>query len=179
MCAGLSHVWLFVTPWTRAYQAPLSMEFSRQEFGSGWHFLLQGVFLTQGSNPCLLCLLHWQVDSLPLIHLGSPFVCLVLCIHTHIHTHTLLHMVSRLIAQTVKSLPLVQVTWVQSLGLWDPLEKEWLLTWRILWTEEPDRLWQSMGSQRVWHNWATKLTFTYIHTYINTYIVIYALYTFT
>ena len=31
----------------------------------GCHFLLQGIFLTQGSNPCLLCLLHWQVDSLP------------------------------------------------------------------------------------------------------------------
>ena len=31
----------------------------------GCHFLLQGIFLTQGSNPCLLCLLHWQADSLP------------------------------------------------------------------------------------------------------------------
>ena len=29
-------------------------------------------FLTQGSNQCLLCLLHWQTDSLPLHHLGSP-----------------------------------------------------------------------------------------------------------
>ena len=28
----------------------------------GCHFLLQGIFLAQGSNPCLLCLLHWQVD---------------------------------------------------------------------------------------------------------------------
>ena len=32
-------------------------------------FLLQGIFLTQGSNPCLL---HWQVGSLPLSHRGSP-----------------------------------------------------------------------------------------------------------
>ena len=31
----LSHVWLFVTPWTAALQAPLSMEFSRQEYWSG------------------------------------------------------------------------------------------------------------------------------------------------
>ena len=30
----------------------------------GCHFLLQGIFPTQGSNPHLLCLLHWQVDSL-------------------------------------------------------------------------------------------------------------------
>ena len=38
----------------------------------GCHFLLPGIFLTQGSNPCLLCLLNWQADSLPLSHLGSP-----------------------------------------------------------------------------------------------------------
>ena len=37
----LSQVWLFATPWTAAYQAPLSMEFSRQETGVGCHFLLQ------------------------------------------------------------------------------------------------------------------------------------------
>ena len=36
----------------------------------GCHFLLQGIFPTQGSNPCLL---HWQVDSLPLSHQGSPY----------------------------------------------------------------------------------------------------------
>ena len=35
--------------------------------GVGCHFLLQGIFPTQGSNPSLLCLLHWQVDSLPLV----------------------------------------------------------------------------------------------------------------
>ena len=35
-------------------------------------FLLQQFFLIQGSSPCLLCLLHWQADSLPLRHLGSP-----------------------------------------------------------------------------------------------------------
>ena len=38
----------------------------------GCHFLLQGIFLTQGSNPHLLHLLHQQADSLPLHHLGSP-----------------------------------------------------------------------------------------------------------
>ena len=36
-----------------AYQAPLSMGFSRQEYWSGLLFLLQGIFLTQGSNPGL------------------------------------------------------------------------------------------------------------------------------
>ena len=43
----------------------------------GCHFLLQGIFLTQGLNPHLL---HWQVDSLPLHHLGSPKRSLVFSI---------------------------------------------------------------------------------------------------
>ena len=37
----------------------------------GCHFLLQGIFLTQGLKLCLLNLLHWQANSLPLHHLGS------------------------------------------------------------------------------------------------------------
>ena len=37
---------------------------------AGCHFLLQGIFLTQGSKPCLLCLLHLQVGSLPLKNQG-------------------------------------------------------------------------------------------------------------
>ena len=42
-------------------------DFSRQNTGVGLHFL-QGIFLTQGSNPHLL---HWQADSLPLSHQGN------------------------------------------------------------------------------------------------------------
>ena len=61
-----SHVWLFVTPWTVACQAPLSMGFSRQEY---CYFLLQGIFPTQESNPHLL---HWQKDSLPLAQPEKP-----------------------------------------------------------------------------------------------------------
>ena len=38
------------------------------------HFLLQGILPTHGSNPHLPHLLHWQVNSLPLSHLGSPFI---------------------------------------------------------------------------------------------------------
>ena len=72
VCAQLlSHVRLFETSWTVSHQAPLSIGFSRQEYWNGCHFLLQGIFLTQGSNPCLLCLQHRQVGSLPLLHLGS------------------------------------------------------------------------------------------------------------
>ena len=58
-----------------------------------------------------------------------------------------------LVAQTVKSLPAMQETQVQSLGREDLPEKEMathssILAWKIPWTEEPGGL-QSMGSQRV------------------------------
>ena len=61
-----------------------------------------------------------------------------------------------LVAQSVKNLPAVQETRVQSLGWEDPLEKEMathsnILAWKISWTEEPGGL-QSMGSQRVRHD---------------------------
>ena len=72
MLSHSSCVLLFVTLWTVAYQVPLSLRFSRQEFWNGLYALLQGIFLTQGSNPCLLHLLHWEVSSLPLISLGKP-----------------------------------------------------------------------------------------------------------
>ena len=59
-------------------------------------------------------------------------------------------------AQTVKRLPTIRETWVQSLGWKDPLEKEMathssILAWKIPWTEEPGGL-QSTGSQRVGHD---------------------------
>ena len=58
----------------------------------------------------------------------------------------------------LKHLPAMQETRVQSLGWEDPLEKEMAthsstLAWKIPWSEEPHRL-QSMGSQRVQHDWA-------------------------
>ena len=45
------------TPWTVAHQALLSMEFSGKNAGVGCHFLFQGIFPTQGSNPSFLHLL--------------------------------------------------------------------------------------------------------------------------
>ena len=66
-----------------------------------------------------------------------------------------------LVVQSVKNLPVVQETQVWSLGQEDPLEKEMathssILTWKIPWTEEPGGL-QSMGSQRVRHDWVTNI----------------------
>ena len=43
--------------------------------GVGYHFLLHEIFLTQGSNSCLLCLLHWLADSLPPCHLEIMVQC--------------------------------------------------------------------------------------------------------
>ena len=68
------------------------------------------------------------------------------------------------VAQRLKRLPGMRETQVRSLGREDPLEKEMAthsstLAWRIPWREEPGRL-QSMGSQRVRHDWATSLYFT-------------------
>ena len=73
-----------------------------------------------------------------------------------------------LVAQTVKNLPATQETWVQSLGREDLLEKEManhscILAWRIPRTEKPDGL-QSMGFQRVGHNW---MTINYLHCIYN------------
>ena len=82
----LSCVWLFVTPWTVACQASLPMGFSRQNCWSSCHFPLQGIFPTQGLNPCVLRLLHWQADSFPLHHLGSP-ACVCVCVHACMLSH--------------------------------------------------------------------------------------------
>ena len=68
-------------------------------------------------------------------------------------------------AQTVKSLPAIRETQVQSLGQEDPLEKgmathSTILAWKSPWTKEWGGL-QSMWSQTVRHDWATDTsTFT-------------------
>ena len=71
----LSHVQLFVTPWTIACQATLSMEFSRQEYWSGYA-VLQGIFPNQESNPglphcswILYALSHQGSSNILLLHL--------------------------------------------------------------------------------------------------------------
>ena len=77
----LGHVPVFAATWTGAHQTLLSMVFSRQNTGAGCHFLLQGIFTTQGLNPHLL---DWQVGSLPLAPSGKP-------IHTYILFYILFH----------------------------------------------------------------------------------------
>ena len=77
-------------------------------------------------------------------------------------TGILLALGASLVAQRLKRLPGIQETRVRSLGREDTLEKAMsphssTLAWRIPWKEEPGRL-QSMGLQRVRHNWATSLS---------------------
>ena len=73
MCAyKVASVMFDSLPPHRLLCAPLSMGFFRQEYRSGLPCLPPGIFPTQGSNPRLLCLLHWQADSLPLAPHGKP-----------------------------------------------------------------------------------------------------------
>ena len=113
--------------------------------GVGCYVLLQGIFPTQDLNPGLL-------------HCRQIF-------HNWA-TREALNSVWKwdsLVAHLVKNLPAMQTTCVWSLGGEDPLEKQMVthsstLAWRIPWTEEPGGL-QSMGSQRVGHNWETNTSF--------------------
>ena len=73
MLSCFSCVWLFVTPWTVAHQAPLSKGFSRQGYWSGLLCPPPGYVPNQGIEPMsLTCNLHWQADSLPLVSTGKP-----------------------------------------------------------------------------------------------------------
>ena len=58
--------------------------------GVGCHAILQGIFLTQGLNLSLLCLLHWQMGSLPLAATGKH-MCVCIYIYIYIYTHTHIH----------------------------------------------------------------------------------------
>ena len=68
-CVILCHVRLFVTPWTVAYQAPLSMRFPRQEYWSELSFFSPGDLPDAGVEPGSPAL---QVDSLPSEPPGKP-----------------------------------------------------------------------------------------------------------
>ena len=60
-------------PWTVAHQAPLSMEYSRQEYWRGLSFPTPADHPDPGINLHLLHLLHWPADSLPVCHLGRLY----------------------------------------------------------------------------------------------------------
>ena len=67
-----SRVWLFVTLWTVAYRAPLSMGFTRQEYWSGLPCRPPGGYSRPRDETCISCLLCWRLGSLPLAPPGKP-----------------------------------------------------------------------------------------------------------
>ena len=77
-CYPLSSVWFFATPWTVVCQALLSWDFPGKDTGVGSHYLLQGIFLTQGLN---LGLLHCRQI---LYHLGHRFSSVQLLSHVRL-----------------------------------------------------------------------------------------------
>ena len=67
-----SCIWFFVTLWTIACQAPLSMGFSRQEYLSGLSYPPSGESSQPRDPTHISYLLHWQAGSLPLAPPGKP-----------------------------------------------------------------------------------------------------------
>ena len=106
----------------------------------------------------------YNVVLVSAVQQGESDVYVYVCIHTPSFLDFLPILVF-LVAQTIKCLPAVQETRVQSLGWQDPLEKEMAphsstLAWKIPWTEEPGRL-QSTGSQI--QTRLSDFTFTFFH----------------
>ena len=128
-----------MTLWIIAHQAPLSMEFSRQDSWSRLPFPPPGDLPYPGTDSHLLCLLHWRADSLPLAPPGKS---------SYGYTTLLAYPKSlraSLMAWMVKNLPAMQETPVRSMNQDDSLEKGMtthssILALRIPWTETPQGL---------------------------------------
>ena len=112
---------------------------------------------------------HLKFSKLNWSHLhSSPLRTHPSLLHTDFYKiKSKFHFVTRasLVAQRLKRLPGMWETGVWSRGREDPLEKELAthsstLAWRIPWREEPGRL-QSMGLQRVRHDWGTSLSLSF------------------
>ena len=71
-----SHIHLFLTYGLQPTRLLCPWDSPGKNTGVGCHALLQGISLTQGSNSCLLYLLHWQKGSLPLASPGKP-ICAI------------------------------------------------------------------------------------------------------
>ena len=98
----LDHVQLFATPWIGPTRFLCSWDSPGKNTGVGCHFLLWGIFPTQRLNPHLLCLLYWQVDSLPTSATWEalycccclsivPCVCVCVCVCVLIVVYILLN----------------------------------------------------------------------------------------
>ena len=103
-CVMLQLSAVFETLWTIAHQAPMPMKFSDQKYWSGLpERSSRGIFPTQGSNPHLLCLLHWQVGSLSLAQPGKLYIPKYICL---------------------------TLAWLESLGTLKMISLGFLMTWQ-------------------------------------------------
>ena len=76
-CSLIANSNSFVTPWTVAHWAPLSMGLPREEYWSGLPFPSPGDLPDSGIEPLYPIL---QADSLPLRHQGRPYMYVCVCI---------------------------------------------------------------------------------------------------
>ena len=142
---------LFVTPWPVTLQVPLSVGISRQKYCSGSPVPPPGDLPTPGTEPASLMS---PASADRFFTTGTTWKAL---------SFHITYLFTSLVAQTARHLPAMRETWVRSLGQEDALEKQMethsgTLAGKTPWTEEPGRL-QSVGSQRVRHDWATSLHF--------------------
>ena len=119
------------------------------------HSIMSRALYPSMTSPC-----PYNKSQSPGNSLQAPAIWLLL------HLVFILSLWTSLVAQKVKHLSTMWETWVQSLGQEDPLEKEMAIysstiAWKIPWTEDSGRL-QSMGLQRVGHDWVISLSFTFI-----------------
>ena len=174
----LSRVRLFATPWTATHQAPPSMGFSGKSAGVIWHLLLQGIFRTQESNPglphCGQTLYLWatreareslgpqgdptsQSWSKSVLNIHWKDWCLSWSSNTLVtcckeQTHWKRSWFWKRLKVGAEGDERGKHGWMASLTQWTWV---WASTRRWWRTGNPGIL-QPMGSQRVWHNWATQ-----------------------
>ena len=148
----LSCVQLFATPWTVAWQAPTSTGFSKQEYWSGLPFSPPEDRPNQGLNLRLLHLLHWQVDSLPLSHLGLYVGNNTLANWCEELTHLKRPWCWERLKVGGEGDDRRWDSWMASLTWWTWV---WASFGSWCWTGKPGVL-QSMQLQRVGHNWDRK-----------------------
>ena len=156
MQSCFSHVHLFATLWTVAW---LHCTWdSPGNTGVGCYALLQGIFPTWGSSPCLLCFLHWKAVCLPLAAPGNPRYTILPSIKKNAvlpFANIWLFLENIMHGVTKSWTGLSDFTFIFH---FHALEKEIathssILAWRIPETGEPDGL-PSMGSHRVGHDWS-------------------------
>ena len=136
----------------------------------GWHHRLDGYEFEQAlgvgdGQGGLACCSPWsckESDTTEQLNWTEQDIGLFFSDYLLFLVISSIHFGASLVAQKLKHLPAMRKTRVRFLGWEDPLEKEMAihsstLAWKIPWMEEPDRL-QSMGSQRVGHDWATLLS---------------------